>query len=74
MKKLAGYIRVSTAMQAKDGESLETQEEEIKALAEKRDQEFEIYKDKKSSLQRVLLRRWNTRAIRCPMAGRHPHW
>ena len=49
MKKLAGYIRVSTVMQAKDGESLETQEEEIIALAKQREQKYEIYKDKGAS-------------------------
>ena len=45
-KKAVGYIRVSTTAQAKEGESLSTQEEVIKKYCEKEEIELtKIYKD-----------------------------
>lgn len=35
MKKVVGYIRVSTSRQAKEEESLSTQREQIKKIAKK---------------------------------------
>ena len=43
--KVAGYVRVSTDMQAEDGDSLAVQEERLRQEADERGAEIEIYRD-----------------------------